>query len=87
MRKFFFLCAILFATLSHVCSALAHEPLFMMSPEAPGKGASDWHFALHRERQRRVEVFTPAWAATLPIFNLLPAICTSKRLILRPEPK
>ena len=31
-------------------TALAHEPLFMMSHEAPGKGASDLHLAIHGER-------------------------------------
>lgn len=31
-------------------AAVAHEPLFMMSHEAPGKGASDLHVALHGER-------------------------------------
>ena len=30
--------------------ASAHEPLFMMSHEAPGKGASDVHLAVHGER-------------------------------------
>lgn len=29
----------------------AHEPLFMMSHEAPGKGAFDIHAAFHQERQ------------------------------------
>ena len=36
-----------------VCSsgtASGHEPLFMMSHEAPGKGASDVHLAIHGER-------------------------------------
>lgn len=28
----------------------AHEPLFMMSHEAPGKGAADLHLAIHGER-------------------------------------
>ena len=31
-------------------SSTAHEPLFMMSHEAPGKGAKDVHVALHSER-------------------------------------
>lgn len=30
--------------------AEAHEPIFMMSPEAPGKGAKDVHIATHVER-------------------------------------
>lgn len=30
--------------------AAAHEPLFMMSHEAPGKGASDFHLTVHGER-------------------------------------
>lgn len=50
MRKYTILGMVVLFTAWSARSALAHEPLFMMSHEVPGKGASDWHVAIHGER-------------------------------------
>ena len=50
MRKYTILGMVVLFTAWSARSARAHEPLFMMSHEAPGKGASDWHVAIHGER-------------------------------------
>lgn len=42
---------ILIIGIGHALPGEAHEPLFMISPEAPGKGAFDMHTEITHERQ------------------------------------
>lgn len=50
---------LLLMSLAYVVPAQSHEPIFMISPEAPGKGAFDIHTEITHERQgdeRRFEL-------------------------------
>ncbi len=50
---------LLLMSLAYAVPAQSHEPIFMISPEAPGKGAFDIHTEITHERQgdeRRFEL-------------------------------